>query len=1470
MTETHTWHISNHARPTFCNVCRETLSGVTSHGLSCGICKLKAHKSCVANILTVCKWSTLDSVDPKCITEDQSGKQMHHQWVEGNLPVSSKCVVCDKNCGSVLRLQDWRCLWCRATVHTTCRSSYIQHCSLGPTRHATVPPTKLIKFPDGSWKVQLPLPGSPLVVFVNSKSGDGHGDRFLRRFRQILNPSQVFDLSNGGPTFGLEVFRGLAPLRLLICGGDGSIGWVLKEIDNLQMKAESVCVSVLPLGTGNDLARVCGWGAAIEDDVNLVNLLEKYDVGSPRLLDRWSIMSVKSRASISEVALREAPSISEHQNALGEQVGDMKTRLNDFLNSSGSEEMEDYLDELQREFFVLQKILSDVTNSSEEKTELFGVANETSDLLEDMAASMASRKGSISTDSIEKDEDSNVSYSRNPESMTSGSLVKLDSEFASSTGDLYTGPTTSITPSTFSMKVPRRLTKQIALDVNKSLKSLLFDLKTKLERLEQLLLAADTEEEGNDEDQKHVEKDPIILVTAPSTESEEDDYRKHAVFPGSGGKLFQTNNLPSPMKNVFSNFANTGEDGASRSESQEESGFDPSLTTSFPFPPIKIPVCVASVNLDDVPGQEPPMLQLEPTPSIKSKRKQSNQSELDKEDNLSGKLSISSVTLDSISSSSSSSSDEEDESTTRQSIKRRPGSLVPCSQTNSNKPVEAQPVLTVEEQPQGSADLLSISPLPSPGSRHGSIFVAAADLGAPSEFSDGLLVLRRATSQNMADEDDSFEAKDLATAQAESAAAAQATLDTLSPPSSMTDGAPMRSRSRLSSRLSSVPEDSTVEKGISQASESSAGGATVIQNEDSVTSIECEYEYKEQAMARRPSGSRRLSVGAMVSLSTLRSETGSRLSNKTIPLINPLVKNPNWPNLDHSSSRGLISMVVLASADALCAPVTPIMDWTPPPDKMEEISVMNNYFGIGIDAKISLDFHNKREESSKSRSRTKNLMWYGVLGSRELVQKTYKNLEKRVILECDGEAIPLPSLQGIVVLNIQSFMGGTNFWGSAKEDNIFLPPSFDDGILEVVAVFGSIHMGASRIMNLQRHRIAQCRSVVIRILGNEGVPVQVDGEAWVHPPGIIRILHKNRVQLICRDRTMEQQVRSGSNARGWYREHAHPVLLPLDEEEMHLLRSLVGAARQLLHYLMLLHHALDGREGRDLASLANILQESMATIPCDNVVSLPAAESRRRAALFVNHLRNCIASCKRTLVENLQEAQSDVAGKLSQSIYWVESILSKCHEEGDLLFFTIRTDSSHDSGRRSSWFRSLPLFGRNSQQSSTAAYGGLGMPGLGGMTGHGHSSASTTSAKKSSNCLVEVVLQWSPQDVTQWLESIGLPMYSHAFLEHEISGTELMSLERRDFKDVGVSKVGHIKRLQHGIKDIQHGKLPPRLLQSSCMASTNPPASDPNLEPIQGVPVTISASGIPIATTTLPGSGIGCGFSTIVPTTKYN
>ena len=37
----------------------------------------------------------------------------------------------------------------------------------------------------------------------------------------------------------------------------------------------------------------------------------------------------------------------------------------------------------------------------------------------------------------------------------------------------------------------------------------------------------------------------------------------------------------------------------------------------------------------------------------------------------------------------------------------------------------------------------------------------------------------------------------------------------------------------------------------------------------------------------------------------------------------------------------------------------------------------------------------------------------------------------------------------------------------------FQAPSFDDKILEVVAVFGSVQMAMSRVIDIQHHRIAQ-------------------------------------------------------------------------------------------------------------------------------------------------------------------------------------------------------------------------------------------------------------------------------------------------------------------------------------------------------------------------------------------------------------
>lgn len=67
------------------------------------------------------------------------------------------------------------------------------------------------------------------------------------------------------------------------------------------------------------------------------------------------------------------------------------------------------------------------------------------------------------------------------------------------------------------------------------------------------------------------------------------------------------------------------------------------------------------------------------------------------------------------------------------------------------------------------------------------------------------------------------------------------------------------------------------------------------------------------------------------------------------------------------------------------------------------------------------------------RSRAKNMMLYGYIGGKEFFVNSQRHLERRIVLECDGKPVQLPTrLQGLVFLNIPSYMAGTNFWGTEK------------------------------------------------------------------------------------------------------------------------------------------------------------------------------------------------------------------------------------------------------------------------------------------------------------------------------------------------------------------------------------------------------------------------------------------------------
>eukprot|EP00040_Diaphanoeca_grandis_P017493 m.91352 g.91352 ORF g.91352 m.91352 type:complete len:593 (-) comp26458_c0_seq2:164-1942(-) len=134
----------------------------------------------------------------------------------------------------------------------------------------------------------------PLIVFCNPKSGGQSGSKLMEEFQKVIDPSQVFNLmetENGkvvGATKGLKKFGQTKNLVIVVCGGDGTVGWVLSTMGDLHLTQNLIPVCVFPLGTGNDLARSLIYGSKYEG-TKVTTLLKWLFDSATIYLDRWKI-----------------------------------------------------------------------------------------------------------------------------------------------------------------------------------------------------------------------------------------------------------------------------------------------------------------------------------------------------------------------------------------------------------------------------------------------------------------------------------------------------------------------------------------------------------------------------------------------------------------------------------------------------------------------------------------------------------------------------------------------------------------------------------------------------------------------------------------------------------------------------------------------------------------------------------------------------------------------------------------------------------------------------------------------------------------------------------------------------------------------------------------------------------------------------------------------------------------------------
>ncbi|KAH8252860.1 hypothetical protein KR032_002250 [Drosophila birchii] len=282
----------------FCNVCEILLT--PSAGLFCDCCGLCTHSTPVCQRRADREYRCKD----KWLRNETS---VRHLWVHGNLPMGVHCADCgeevDHHVSTDPGLYGWRCAWCQRCYHNDCysRADVKGSCDFGEFKDMIFPPYSFVAARTKDMRLHLASitppdieNWEPLIVIANTKSGSSTGANVLSLLRGYLHPLQVMELGSRGPQDALQWAAKASPrpCRILVAGGDGTIGWVMNSIYALNIKPQP-SVAIMPLGTGNDLSRVLGWGPEPPSVLDPVQILRNIRRARSVNLDRYDLQIEK-------------------------------------------------------------------------------------------------------------------------------------------------------------------------------------------------------------------------------------------------------------------------------------------------------------------------------------------------------------------------------------------------------------------------------------------------------------------------------------------------------------------------------------------------------------------------------------------------------------------------------------------------------------------------------------------------------------------------------------------------------------------------------------------------------------------------------------------------------------------------------------------------------------------------------------------------------------------------------------------------------------------------------------------------------------------------------------------------------------------------------------------------------------------------------------------------------------------------